>query len=183
MLILEGFRIYGRQNYEYVKKTVEDIRKELPSLRQPYDEAVGVYPSRSFNLGPQTTSSPHKDVANLASSWCSITAIGKFDPKLGGHLILEEIGLVVEFPPSSTILIPSALITHHNTPVNDNETRFSIVQYAAGGLFRWAANGFKTDRAWHENATAEMKEQRRRDDAERWQKFLNMFTKYEELIQ
>ena len=88
----------------------------------------------------------------------------------------------MEFPPSSTILIPSALITHHNMPVNDNETHFSIVQYAAGGLFRWAVNGFKTDRAWHENATAEMQGQRRRDDAERWEKFLNMFTKYEELI-
>ena len=56
------------------------------------------------------------------------------------------------------------------------------MQYAAGGLFRWAVNGFKMDRAWHENATAEMQGQRRRDDAERWEKFLNMFTKYEELI-
>ena len=183
MLVLEGFRIYRRQNYEYVKKTVEDIQKELLALRQPYDEAVSVYPSCSFNLGPQTMSSPHKDITNLTSSWCLITAIGNFDPKFRGHLILEEIGLIVEFPPSSTILIPSALIMHHNTPVKDNETCFYIVQYAAGGLFRWAANGFKMDRAWHENATAEMNEQRWRDDAERWEKFLNMFTKYEELIQ
>jgi hypothetical protein len=161
---------------------VEDIRKELPALRQPYDKSIWVYPSRSFNLGPQTTSSPHKDVTNLALSWCSIMAIGNFDPKLGGHLVLKELGLVVEFPPSSTILIPSALITHYNTPVKDNETRFSIVQYVAGGLFRWAANGFKTDKAWRDKATAEMKEQRERDDAERWEIFLDMFMKYEELI-
>jgi hypothetical protein len=89
----------------------------------------------------------------------------------------------VEFPPSSTILIPSALVTHYNMPVMDNETHFSIVQYAPGGLFRWAMNGFKADKAWHKNATTEMKDQRWRDDAERWENFLNMFTKYEELIQ
>lgn len=183
LLVLEAFKIYGRKHYEYVKETVENIRKELPALRQPYDEAVGVYPSRSFNLGPQTMSSPHKDVANLASSWCSITPIGKFDPKLGGHLVLEELGLVVEFPPSSTILIPSALITHHNIPVKDHETRFSIVQYAAGGLFRWAANGFMTDKTWHEKATADMKKQRKTDDTKRWGDFLNMFTMYNELIE
>ena len=96
--------------------------------------------------------------------------------------MLEDLGLVVEFPPSSTILIPSALITHCNTPIEDNETHFSIVQYVAGGLFRWAANGFKMDKVWHDKSTAEMKEQRERDDAERWEKFLDMFMKYEELI-
>jgi hypothetical protein len=97
--------------------------------------------------------------------------------------VLEELGLVIEFPPSSTILIPSALLTHYNIPVKDHEIRFSIVQYVAGGLFRWAANGFMTDKAWHEKATAEMKEQRKRDDAKRWGNFLDMFTTYDELIE
>jgi hypothetical protein len=96
--------------------------------------------------------------------------------------VLEDLGLVVEFPPSLTILIPSALITHYNTPIKDNETCFSIVQYVTGGLFRWAANGFKTDKVWRDEGTAEMKEQRERDNTERWEKFLDMFTKYEELI-
>ena len=182
MLILEGFKVYGGKNYEYVKNTVKDIRKELPALRQRYDERVGVYPSRSFNLGPQTMSSPHKDIANLAPSWCSITSISDFDLKLGGHLVLKELGLIVEFLPSSTILIPSALITHHNLPVRDHKMRYSIVQYAAGGLFRWAANGFKTDKAWREKATAEMKDQRKRDDKNRWANFVDMFTMYDELI-
>ena len=180
MLILEGFKVYGQKNYEYVKNMVEDIQKELPALRQHYDERVGVYPSHSFNLGLQTTSSPHKDVANLAPSWCSITSISDFDPKLRGHLVLEELGLIVEFLPSSTILIPSALITHHNLPVKVHEMRYSIVQYAAGGL---AANGFKTDKAWREKATAEMKDQRKRDDENRWANFVDMFTTYDELIE
>ena len=51
------------------------------------------------------------------------------------------------------------------------------------GLFRWATNGFMTDKAWHQKATAEMKEQRQKDDAERSGIFLDMFTTYEELIE
>ena len=97
--------------------------------------------------------------------------------------MLEELGLLVEFPPSSTILIPSALITHHNLPIKGHEACYSIVQYAAGGLFRWAANGFKTDKVWHGKATAEMKEQRKTDDENRWANFVDMFTAYDELIQ
>jgi hypothetical protein len=42
MLVLEGFRIYGRQNYEYVKKTVEDIRKELPAFDNPMTKRSGL---------------------------------------------------------------------------------------------------------------------------------------------
>ena len=154
----------------------------MPGLRQPYDESVGVYPCRSFNLGPQTVSSPHKDVTNLAPGWCSITAIRNFDTKLGGRLVLEELGLEVKFPPSSTILIPSALITHYNTPIQAHETHFSIIQYAAGGLFRWAENGYMMDKTWNETATVEEKEQRWRDDAERTRKWLEKFTTYDELI-
>ena len=57
------------------------------------------------------------------------------------------------------------------------------MQYVAGGLFRWAANGFMTDKAWHEKATAEMKEQRKRNDAKRWGNFLDKFTTYDELME
>ena len=96
--------------------------------------------------------------------------------------MLEELGLEVEFPPSSTILIPLALITHYNTPIQAHETCFSIVQYAAGGLFRWAKNRYMTDKTWNEMAMVEEKEQRQRDDAERMRKWLEKFTTYDELI-
>ncbi|KIY61385.1 hypothetical protein CYLTODRAFT_447726 [Cylindrobasidium torrendii FP15055 ss-10] len=41
-----------------------------------------------------------------------------------------------------TVFIPSALITHYNLPIAPGETRYSITQYSAGGLFRWVNNGF-----------------------------------------
>jgi len=39
------------------------------------------------------------------------TTYNPLDPKKGGHLILWDCGLVVEFPPGSTILIPSRIPT------------------------------------------------------------------------
>jgi len=95
-LFLEAFKIYGKRNYEYVEATMKKILERQPGLRRPYDEQVGVYPCCSINVGKHTASYPHTDTVNLAQSWCSITPVGDFDPKLGGHLVLKELGLVVE---------------------------------------------------------------------------------------
>ncbi|KAJ7624191.1 hypothetical protein B0H17DRAFT_1151319 [Mycena rosella] len=52
-----------------------------------------------------------------AWGWCSITALGDFDPNKGGHLILWDLRLAIRFPPGSTILIPSALLHHSNVAI------------------------------------------------------------------
>lgn len=57
-------------------------------------------------------------------------------------MFLYDVKLVIEFPPGSTILIPSSIMRHGNTPIGKNETRMGITQYAAGALFRWVDNGF-----------------------------------------
>ena len=53
---------------------------------------------------------------------------------------------MVEFPPGSTatVLIPSAILSHSNVEIGENERQYSVVQCAAGGLFRWVDNGFRT---------------------------------------
>lgn len=38
---------------------------------------------------------------------CAITTLSDYDPKAGGHLVLWDLKLVIEFPPGSTILILS----------------------------------------------------------------------------
>ncbi|KAF8142371.1 hypothetical protein K438DRAFT_1466301, partial [Mycena galopus ATCC 62051] len=83
----------------------------------------------TFNFGPLAICAPHIDSANLAWGWCVITALGDFDPDLGGHLILWDLRLVIRFPPGSTILIPSALIRHSNVPIQAHEYCSSFVQY------------------------------------------------------
>ncbi|KAF8345216.1 hypothetical protein F5887DRAFT_856061, partial [Amanita rubescens] len=99
----------------------------------------------------------------------------------GQHLVLWDFGLVIEFPPASTILIPSALLPHSNTSIQPNESRFSIVQYAAGGLFHWVENGCMTDRNRLAHASAEDTIQHQLAESQRWEKAQGMFTHRDEL--
>lgn len=80
---------------------------------------------------------------NLAYGWCAITALGDFHPTAGGHLVLPDLKLAVEFPPGSTILIPSAIFTHYNLPIGPDETRRSITLFSAGSIFRWISYKFQ----------------------------------------
>jgi len=182
------YAIYGERNYKYIKDTIEAIRQQFDgpgnkalSLRGKYDSKIGVFPCRTFNLAKQSASVPHTDHNNLAQGWCSITALGDFNPTLGGHLVLWDLGIVVEFPPNSTILIPSSIIAHSNTPIQSEEARFSIVQYAAGHLFRWAKNGFQTNKEWMEEAKPKDIEQWEKEKKGRWQSAVASFTTLEEL--
>ncbi|KAJ6524704.1 hypothetical protein DFH09DRAFT_1095968 [Mycena vulgaris] len=110
------------------------------------------------------------------SGWCAISALGDFDPDLGGHLILWDLRLVIRFPPGSTILLPSALIRHSNVPIRPHEHRSSFVQYTAGGLFRWVRNGFQTDEDWERSASRKEKEERDAESKKRWERGMKMFS-------
>ena len=113
-----------------------------PTLRRAFEKTI--FTATTYNLGPKTACEPHLDSGNLAFGWCAISALGDFDFTKGGHLILWELGLVVEFPPGSTALIPSALVTHSNTAISATENRYSFTQYAAGALFQWVDYDFQT---------------------------------------
>lgn len=118
----------------------------------------------------------HEDTLNLASGICMIHSGGKYDSKKGGQLYLRQLGLVVEFPPNSTIGIPSAAVRHGNVPIQKGETRTSITQYAAGGLFRWVDNGFCSTKTLEKEDAAKAK--RVVDGREkRWKKALDRFSK------
>ncbi|KAJ7788209.1 hypothetical protein B0H14DRAFT_3577370 [Mycena olivaceomarginata] len=121
-----------------------------------------VFAACTFNFGLHAITVPHLDFGNLSWGWCAITALGRFNPDLGGHLVLWDLKLIIRFPPGSTILIPSAIIWHSNSPVAVHEFRASFTQYTAGGLFRWIRNGFKTDSEFE--ITASPEEKQARDD-------------------
>ncbi|KJA23575.1 hypothetical protein HYPSUDRAFT_137589, partial [Hypholoma sublateritium FD-334 SS-4] len=55
-----------------------------------------------------------------------ITALGRFDHTKGEHLILCELKLIIEFPHGHTIPIPSATVTHSNTPVAGGDSKVSV---------------------------------------------------------
>lgn len=129
-----------------------------------------IFAAASYNLGPRTACFKHTDFANLPFGWCAITSFGNFDFTQGGHMILWDCRLVVEFPPGCTILLPSATIAHSNTPVRAHETRYSFAQYTAGALFRWVENGFQSANDYYKSLNKNKKKivEKKKNDEGRW---------------
>ncbi|KAF7319067.1 hypothetical protein HMN09_00242900 [Mycena chlorophos] len=146
--------------HEYYEKTMDALFDWDPRLRRIFPRGTSVFPSATFNFGPQTVTIPHLDLLNLAWGWCFITALGNFDPNRGGHLILWDLKRFIRFPPGATIAIPSALLRHSNISIQQDELRYSFTQFAAGGLFRFVENGFLLNHSAAKQA-AKMSEQER----------------------
>ena len=107
--------------HQHYADYMSDLKQHYPELNFPYEKSI--FPTTTYNLGPCTISHPHLDFANLAFGWYAITALGNFNYKTGGHLIVWDLNLVIEFPLGSTILIPSAILSHSNTTINEQERR------------------------------------------------------------
>ncbi|KAJ3752821.1 hypothetical protein EV360DRAFT_54542, partial [Lentinula raphanica] len=107
--------------------------------------------------------------------------LGRFDPDKGGRLVLWDLGLIVRLPPGSTILIPSALLTHSNLPIQDGEERYSVVQYSSSGLFRWVYNGFMSDKDFLETKKPVDIKKRAKDRKARWGNGLKMFSLWNDI--
>ena len=90
--------------------------------------------------------------------------------------MLWDLKLIIEFPPGSTILIPSALFYHSNIAVADDEVRYSLTQYSAGGIFRWVACGFQSQKQFESNGNVHAE-----TGSERWVKGLEMLSTLEEI--
>ncbi|KAJ3978843.1 hypothetical protein F5890DRAFT_1559572 [Lentinula detonsa] len=109
------FNAYGHKMYMEYKVTLQEHQARNPSLQSTSPNMV--FATTSVNFGPRTETHPHCDTGNLAHGWCAIIALGDYNPNEGGHLLLWDLGLIIRFPPGSTILFPSALITHSNVPI------------------------------------------------------------------
>ncbi|KAJ7042270.1 hypothetical protein C8F04DRAFT_946206, partial [Mycena alexandri] len=120
------------------------------------------------------------DFGDLSWGWHAITALGWFNPDLGGHLILWNLKFVICFALGATILIPSAIVCHSNLPIRAHKKHFSFVQYSARGLFRWIRNGFPTDEAF-ENTATEEKVECTKEAKTRWEKGVAMYSTVDSL--
>lgn len=139
--IADAFKEFAPKLYKFYEAEMKKLMDSDNSLATPFSGSV--FASTAFNFGPRVVTTPHRDHLNLAYGWCSITALGRFDHTAGGHLVLPDLKLAIEFPAGSTVLIPSAALTHHNLPIGFHETRQSVTQYSAGGIFRWISYGFQ----------------------------------------
>ncbi|PBK86785.1 hypothetical protein ARMGADRAFT_1047807 [Armillaria gallica] len=112
-----------------------------------------IFTAATFNFGPRTLCFCHTNSGNLPFGWCAITVLGRFDYHRGGHLVLWDLKLVIDFPPGQ------------------QEQRYSFTQYTMGGLFRWY---WKSLSAKEQLAAKQMQE-------ERWCMGLGMFSTLEDL--
>jgi hypothetical protein len=172
--------MFAPKVYDYVASKLAALFEHHPDLNRNFEHSI--FPAATFNFGPKCVCRCHTDHGNAAYFWCPITALGNNDPTKGGHLILFDLRLVIEFPPGSTILIPSGILRHGNTPIQDHETRMSFTQYSAGGLIRWVEYGFRTEEKFKaEDKTGWKEAVLNRGARAEWA--LNLFSKYNELEQ
>jgi hypothetical protein len=127
--------------YRNVVTTIAGLQGHYSNLCRAFPGSA--WAACSVNMGPRSILDDHVNSGNAPGVPCAITALGKFDPTKGGHLVLFDLKLMIQFPPGSTIFIPLASLRHGNIRVHDSETRYSVIQYMAGGLARHLAWGFK----------------------------------------
>ncbi|KAJ6455996.1 hypothetical protein DFH09DRAFT_925558 [Mycena vulgaris] len=166
--------------YDYYVINMQAFYACNTHLKRPFIN--GIWSACTFNLGPQTCALGHRDFANLSFGWCAISSVGDFDYTMGGHLILWDCRLILEFPPGTTILIPSATIFHSNIPICAGERRYSFTQYTAGGLFRWVQHGFKTEESYLVSQSKGAKKDGKVEDQARWEGGVSLYSWLDELV-
>ena len=139
--------------YRYYKTHLDRLWEVHPELSLPLFPR-SIMPTAAFNLGRRVTTKIHVDSMNCPFGWCIVTALGDFDSSQGGHLILWELGLVLEFPFGACICLPSAIIAHSNIPTCEGDSRMSFTQYCSGEIFRYIENGFRKDKFLEEEDLA-----------------------------
>jgi hypothetical protein len=127
--------------FMFVATLLASLMAYYPWLRMPF--ACSIFACVTFNFGPRAVCFNHRDYGNAPGVPCAITPLGSYDPKRGGHLILFDYLLVIEFPPGSTAEILSGCVHHGNTPISPGEHRCAIISYMAGGLARDVAYSFR----------------------------------------
>ncbi|KAG6819852.1 hypothetical protein H0H93_007996 [Arthromyces matolae] len=138
-----ALNLFAPRLYKHISDHLTPLFQRLSYLRKLFQKSI--FPCAAFNFGGRVVTKSHRDCMNAAIGWCAIHALGSFDPKKGGHLVLPDLKLVIEFPPGALILIPSATLVHGNLPIGEGEQRVSFTLYCGGGLLRYVTNGFRTE--------------------------------------
>ncbi|KAJ7079410.1 hypothetical protein B0H15DRAFT_787992 [Mycena belliarum] len=175
-----SFALWAPLIYQLYQQHDHSLRKRFPHLRRNF---VGsVFSCAAFNFGPNVWTFKHRDDQNLGFGWCAVQAVGPFDPTKGGHLVLWDLKLVVEFPPGATILLPSATVAHSNLPVQAGDKRASFTQYTPGGLIRFVDNGFRTEKDLAAQDPEEY-ERMRELKGSRWERGIGLFSTIDSLLE
>ncbi|KII83463.1 hypothetical protein PLICRDRAFT_119376, partial [Plicaturopsis crispa FD-325 SS-3] len=178
--VLGALAFWAPKVFKDYKDHLEPLFEKNPGLKFNFPNSI--FPAATFNLGPRTVSLDHLDSANAAAGFCPIFCAGSFDSKKGGHLILYDLKKIIEFPPGSTILVPSSTMRHGNTPIQPGEERMSFTQYCAGGLIRWVKYGYRSGKTLEKTAEGRAFKAKVDGDPDiRWKEALAKFSKLSEV--
>ncbi len=147
-----------------------------------YILSLGVFPTATFNVGGKVITVLHVDSMNLSYGFIAVTSLGNFDPQKGGHIILETLSLVIEFPPGSTIVFPSSIIRHGNVSIAEYESRYSFTQFIPGGLFRYVDYDFSLKKEL-EVKDKNSYTKKREEEKGNWAKGVELFSLYNNLTE
>ncbi|KAJ3738112.1 hypothetical protein EV360DRAFT_97910 [Lentinula raphanica] len=173
------FKTWAPRLYNYCSEHFESLLASDSTLVRIFQNSV--LPVAAFNFGPRTVCLPHIDFGNLPFNWCWIWSLGHFNWQKGGHLILWDFHLVVEFPPGTLAAIPSGVCRHSNTRIGKRESRYSFTQYAPGGNFRWVDHGFQTEESYIASRSKEEASAEKERKRSRWEMGLGLFPTVKEL--
>ncbi|KAJ7737224.1 hypothetical protein B0H14DRAFT_3516363 [Mycena olivaceomarginata] len=106
------FRTWNSVVHALYTETLDALVARNSGLICNFPREVSAFAAVTFNFGPATITFPHTDALNLTWGWCAITALGAFDPRRGGHLVLWDLCLVIHsswLNNSHSICHPTAL--------------------------------------------------------------------------
>ncbi|KAF7362837.1 hypothetical protein MVEN_00633500 [Mycena venus] len=174
-----AFAMWAPRLHQYYRTQDAKLRKHFPQLPRIFPRSV--FSCAAFNFGPNVWTFQHCDVWNVPFGLCAVQAAGDFDLTKGGHLVLWELKLVIEFPSGALILLPSATISHSNIPVQKGDTHVSFTQFTAGGLMPYVDNGCRTLEELRVQDPQEFERLEAERDS-RWEMGLGLLSTMDELL-
>ncbi|KAJ7858938.1 hypothetical protein B0H14DRAFT_3446973 [Mycena olivaceomarginata] len=157
-----AFALWAPRLYQYYRDHNAAMHQRHPDLHSPFGHSI--FFCAAFNFGPNVWTFRHRDVLKLAFGWCAVQALGEFDPTKGGHLVLWDLNLVVEFSFRRADLA--------------NLRDACTLQC---GIFRYVDNGFRTEVQLEEDNPEEY--ERLMDlKASCWEEGLNLLSEMDELL-
>ncbi|KAF8185591.1 hypothetical protein K438DRAFT_1907691 [Mycena galopus ATCC 62051] len=174
-----AFALWALRLYALYVNNNARLKMRFPDLGCPFPGSV--FACAAFNFGPTVCTFKHRDICNLPFGWCAVQSLGNFDATKGGHLILWDTKLVVEFPAGALILLPSATVAHSNTPVQKGDEHISFTQFTTGNLFCYVDNRFRTQTQLENEDPVEYDRLMKAKES-RWEDGLNLFSTVDELV-
>ncbi|THU78007.1 hypothetical protein K435DRAFT_701052, partial [Dendrothele bispora CBS 962.96] len=174
--VSSAFSTWAPKLHQQYVNMLSKYQAEDPLFSKNFSKSA--FAAATFNFDEQTETMEHVDYFNYIVGWCGITSLGRFNHTKGGHVILWDLRIVIEFPAGTSMIIPSCYLRHSNTSIAPGETRQSFTEYSASGLFRYMDDGMKT----RVSMSIDEREMKKRDAWEKAREAIRIYSTFNELV-